>query len=100
VILSDPAKLTDFDACQQYLSTIIQASVTQAKAECQVSSVHTPGGGGGGPKTGSLVDKLKAGLYTDEQYRSLSKEEKGDRVAKHREEQRKKKSKKQMANRK
>jgi hypothetical protein len=84
VILSDPAMLEDFGACQQYLSTIlIQTKATQAKAERHILSVFAEGGGGGGPKHGSLVDKLKGGPYLTAQYRSLSKEEK-ERMAKFR----------------
>jgi hypothetical protein len=83
VILSNPAnKLEDFGACQQYLSTIIQATVTQAKAKRHVSLVHANGGGGGGPKHGSLVDKLKGGQHLATHYQSLSKEEKDERIAK------------------
>ena len=79
--MSDPTRLEDFKACQQYLSTLIQTLQTQAKADRQVKGVDTRGGGGGGPK--SLVDKLKAGPYTDEQYASLNQKEK-ERVKKYR----------------
>jgi hypothetical protein len=58
----------------------------QSQAERHVSSVATDGG----VKGGSLVDKIKGGTYTDEQYRSLSEQEK-KRVQKFREEAQKKK---------
>jgi hypothetical protein len=72
VVLGDPTKLDDFEACQQYLSTIMSNLSNQAKAERHVAFVGTEGGGGGG----SLVDRIKGGTYTDEQFRSLSSEEK------------------------
>ena len=93
VILSDPAMLEDFGACQQYLSTVVQTKATQAKAERQISSVLAEGGGGGGPKHGSLVDKMKGGPYSTAQYKSLSKEEK-ERVAKFRADTEKQKKRK------
>jgi hypothetical protein len=71
IVLGDPAKLEDFEKCQQYLSTIITNLGNQAIAERQIAAVHTGGGGGG-----SLVDKIKGGSYTDEQFQSLSQEEK------------------------
>jgi hypothetical protein len=70
IVLGDPAKLKDFEKCQQYLSTIITNLGNQAKAERHIAAVHTGGGGS------SLVDKIKGGSYTDEQFRSLSPEEK------------------------
>lgn len=93
VILSDPAKLGDFDECQQYFSTLIQNTSTQAKAERNVSSVRTNGGGGGSPNA-SLVDKIKGGTYTDAQFKSLTKEEK-DRVTQYRGDSQRKKGRKQ-----
>ena len=72
VILGDAAKLDDFEECQQYFSTIVSNLSNQAKAEHHVASVGTEGGGGGS----SLVDKIKGGTYTDEQFHSLSPEEK------------------------
>jgi hypothetical protein len=94
VLLGDPAKLEDFEMCQQYLSTIITNLGNQAKVERHVAAVHTGGGGGG-----SLVDKIKGGSYTNEQFRSLSPEEK-KQVLKLREEAKKKKSEKWKAQKK
>ena len=86
VVLGDPAKLDDFEECQQYFSTIVSNLSNQAKAERHVAFVGTEGGGGGG----SLVDRIKGGTYTDEQFRSLSPEEK-KRVQRLRNEENKKK---------
>jgi hypothetical protein len=94
IVLGDPAKLENFEMCQQYLSTIVTNLGNQAKAERHIAAVHTGGGGGG-----SLVDKIKGGSYTDEQFRSLSPEEK-KRVLKLREEMKKKKSEKRKAQKK
>jgi fructose-1,6-bisphosphatase len=71
VILGDPAKLDDFEECQQYISTLVSNFSNQAKVERHVAFVGTNGGRGG-----SLVDKIKGGTYTNEQFRSLSPEEK------------------------
>ena len=89
VILGNAAKLDDFEECQQYFSTIVSNLSNQAKAERHVAFVGTEGGGGGG----SLVDRIKGGTYTDEQFRSLSPEEK-KRVQKLRNEEKKKKGNK------
>jgi hypothetical protein len=93
-IYGDAAKLDDFQATQQYLKTIMQTMTEQAKLERSVASASRSGGGNneGGNKSGkSLVDKIKGGTYSKEQFASLSKEEK-DRVAKYREEAKKKKN--------
>ena len=87
IVLGDPAKLGNFEECQQYLSTIVQNMAAQSKAERHVSLVATEGSGGRG---GSLVDRIKGGTYSDEQYRSLSEHDK-KRVQKFREEAKKKK---------
>jgi hypothetical protein len=89
VVLGDAAKLDDFEECQQYFSTIVSNLSNQAKAERQVAFVGTEGGGGGS----SLVDRIKGGTYTDEQFRSLSPEEK-KRVQRLRNEEKKKKGNK------
>jgi hypothetical protein len=73
VVLSDPLKLDNFEACQQYLSTLVANMSNQSKSERHVSS--TTRGGGGGDNS-SLIDKIKGGQYTDTQFRSFSKEEK------------------------
>ena len=86
IVLGDPAKLGDFEECQQYLSTIVLNTSAQTKAERHVSSATTDGGS----KGGSLVDKIEGGAYSDEQYRSLSPEEKR-RVQTFRDEAKKKK---------
>jgi hypothetical protein len=89
IVLGDPTKLGDFDECQQYLSTVVQNMTAQAKSERQVSSASTDGHSRGS----TLVDRVKGGTYTDEQYRALSAEDKR-RVQKYRDEaKRKKKSK-------
>ena len=90
VILGDPIKLDDFEECQQYLSTIVSNLSNQAKAERHVAFVGTEGGDGGS----SLVDRIKGGSYTDEQFRSLSPEEKKRVHRLHDEEKKKKKGNK------
>jgi len=94
VILGDPEKLEDFEACQQYLSTLVTTLGNQAKVERHVSAVKT-----GGNEGGSLVDKIKGGSYTDEQFQSLSPEEK-KRVHQLREDVKKKKNAKRKAQKK
>ena len=91
IVLGDPAKLGDFEECQQYLSTVVQNMTAQTKAERHVSSATTDGGG-----RSSLVDRIKGGAYSDEQYRSLSPEDKR-RVQKLRDEAKKKKKDKAKA---
>jgi flavorubredoxin len=88
IVLGDPTKLEDFENCQQYLSTIVANLGNQAKAERHIVAVYTSSGGGG-----SLVDKIKGRSYTDEQFQSLSPEEK-KQVLKFCEEAKKKKSQK------
>jgi superfamily II DNA/RNA helicase len=94
IVLGDPGKLGNFEECQQYLSTIVQTMAAQSKSERHVSSVTTDGG----EKGGSLVDKIKGGTYTDEQYRSLSEQEK-KRIQKYREQAQKKKTNKRKVRR-
>lgn len=96
IVLGDPKKLGDFEECQQYLSTIVQNMAAQSKAERHVSSVSTEGGSKGGGS--ALVDKIKGGTYTDEQYRSLSDHEK-KRIKKFRDEALKKKQDKRKKGR-
>jgi hypothetical protein len=81
--MSDLTRLEDFNACQQYFSTLIQTTLTQAKAERHVGAVDTHGGGGGGPKSKSPVDKINGGECTDAQFYSLSRQEK-DRIKQYR----------------
>lgn len=88
IVLGDPAKLGDFEECQQYLSTVVQNMSAQMKSERQVSSATTADGGGRGGS--ALVDRIKGGAYSDEQFRALSSEDKR-RVQKYREEAKKKK---------
>jgi hypothetical protein len=89
IVLGDPAKLGDFEECQQYLSTVVQNMSAQMKSERQVSSATTADGGGG--RGGSaLVDRIKGGAYSDEQFRALSSEDKR-RVQKYRDEAKRKK---------
>ncbi|KAI2502036.1 hypothetical protein MHU86_12439 [Fragilaria crotonensis] len=89
IVLGDPVKLGSFEECQQYLSTVVQNMAAQSKSERHVSSVSTDGGS----KGSSLVDKIKGGSYTDEQFRSLSDQDK-KRVQKFREEAKRKKKEK------
>ena len=91
-ILGDITKLGDFEACQQFLSTIVMNTANQAKAERHVASVSTDGGG-------SLVDKIQGGSYSAEQYHSLSPEEK-KRVQKLRDDAKKQKNKDKRKDRK
>jgi hypothetical protein len=92
--LGDPAKLGNFKECQQYLSTVVQNMAAQSKADRHVSSVSTDGGG----KGSSLVDRIKGGSYTDEQFRSLSEHDK-KRVQKFRDDAKKKKKEKRQGRR-
>jgi hypothetical protein len=88
IVLGDPAKLGDFEECQQYLSTVVQNMSAQMKSERHVSSATTADGGGRGGS--SLVDRIKGGAYSDEQFRALSSDDKR-RVQKYRDEAKKKK---------
>jgi hypothetical protein len=97
IVLGDPIKLDDFEECQQYISTIVSNLANQSKAERHVAAVITDGGGGSGGH--SLVDRIKAGSYTDEQFRSLSPDEK-KRVQKLRDEAKKRKTNKRKERRK
>jgi hypothetical protein len=65
----------------------------ESKLERHVSSVMKSGGRGAGGGGDSLVDRIKGGSYSREQFSSLTQEEK-DRVAKYRAEAAKKKLKK------
>jgi hypothetical protein len=87
IVLGDPVKLGDFEECQQYLSTVVQNMSAQMKSERQVSSALTDGGSKG--QGSSLVDRVKGGAYSDEQFRSLSVEDK-KRVQKYRDEAKRK----------
>jgi hypothetical protein len=89
VVLSDPLKLGDFEACQQYLSTLVTNMSNRAKSsgERNASSATTRGGGG---DNSALINQVKGGQYTDAQFRLFSEEEK-DCMARHREEESKKK---------
>ena len=87
IVLGDPGKLGDFEECQQYLSTVVQNMSAQTKSERQVSSAMSDGGNRGGGS--SLVDRVKGGAYSDEQFRSLSAEDK-KRVQKYRDDAKKK----------
>jgi hypothetical protein len=71
VVLADPTKMEDFQACQLYLGTCVQNAAAQAKSERHIHSVERDGGGEGGNK--ALVDKIKGGRYSLEQWKTLSK---------------------------
>jgi hypothetical protein len=45
IVLGDPAKMGNFELCQQYLGTLIQNTNAQSKSERNVSSANTGGGG-------------------------------------------------------
>jgi hypothetical protein len=92
IILGDPNRLSDFGECQQYLGTLIQNTGVQAKAERNVSAVHSNGGGNGSDGS-ALVEKVKGGSYSDAQWAGLSQSDK-DRVNKYREAANQKKKKK------
>jgi hypothetical protein len=94
VILSDPQKLGDFEACQQYLSTLVANMSNRAKSSGERNASSATRGGGG--DNSALIDKVKGGQYTDAQFRSFTKEEK-DRVARYCEEHKKKKKGKRKA---
>ena len=89
-MLGDPTKLGSFQETQQFLKTLVHTMQQQSKLERHVSSVTKLGGRGAGGGGGSLVDRIKGGLYLHEQFSSLTQEEK-DRVAKYRTEAAKKK---------
>ena len=89
--------MADFQATQQYLKTILQTMTEQVKLERNVSSASCSGGGsrgnGDSDRGKSLVDKIKGGTYSKEQFESLSPEQK-NRVKQYREEAKKKKNNK------
>jgi hypothetical protein len=77
LILGDPDKLQNFEACQQYLKTLVYNKVTQEKHERQISGIHQDQGkfkddggklknGGGKRKGGGVIDdgKVVARQYT------------------------------------
>ena len=75
--LGDPAKMATFEACQQYLGTLILNRGIQAKSERNVSSVHRNGQGGStGNGSKALIDKVKGGNYTNAQWQDFSQAEK------------------------
>jgi len=92
VVLADPKKMGDFEECQQYLSTLVQNTATQAKMERHVSSVRMEEEEG----EGSIVDKIKGGSYSRAQYAKLTQDEK-DRVAEYRKVAEEKKRKRKRA---
>jgi hypothetical protein len=83
IVLGELKYLSDFEACQQFLGTLVLNTTIQAKAERNVSAVHSNSGGSGSGGS-SLVDKVKGGSYSDAQWGGLSSSEK-DRVNKYRE---------------
>jgi hypothetical protein len=95
IVLGDPLKLDNFEECQQYLSSLVTTRANQSKAERHVASVSTSTGGGGS----SIVDKIKGGTYTNEQFHALSEGEKA-RVQQYREEATKKRKDKRKAQKK
>jgi hypothetical protein len=92
IVLGDPAKMGNFELCQQYLSTLIQNTNAQSKLERNVSSATT-GGGGKSSGSGSLVDKIKGGSYSSAKWANMSQPDR-DRVKKFREEGNKKRGNK------
>lgn len=70
IVLGNPQYLSNFEACQQYLATLVGNKMEQAKIERQISEIKIKkkGGGGGGDKDkgkGKEKDKkLHAGGYS------------------------------------
>lgn len=80
VILGDVAKLQDFEACQQYLKTLVFNKSTQDKHERHIAGVHSPHDGGKqrGTKRKGGKQKPTEGLtknYTKEEWFKLSAEQ-------------------------
>jgi hypothetical protein len=88
VILGNVAKLQDFEACQQYLKTLIFNKSTQDKHERHIASVHSPHEGGrqrGGKRKGGKQKTTEGGKqkttegltknYTKEEWFKLSAEQ-------------------------
>lgn len=95
-VLGDASKLESFQATQQYLKTILTTMTEQAKLERSVASASRSGGShanGDSDSGKALVDKIKGGTYSKEQFLSLSAEQK-NRVKQYREEAKKKKNNK------
>jgi hypothetical protein len=63
-VLGDLTKLGSFQRTQQFLKTLVHMMQQQSKLEHHVSSVTKLGGMGAGGSSGSLVDKIKGGLYS------------------------------------
>ena len=81
-VLGDPTKLGSFQETQQFLKTPVHTMQQQSKLERHVLSVTKLAGRGAGGGGGSLVDRIKGGSYSREQFSSLTQEEK-DRVSKY-----------------
>jgi hypothetical protein len=62
VVLSDPLKLGNFDACQQYLSTLVANMSNRAKSSGDRNASSATRGGGGGDNS-ALIDQVKGGQY-------------------------------------
>jgi len=80
VILGDVVKLQDFEACQQYLKTLVFNKSTQDKHERHIAGVHSPHDGGKkrGTKRKGGKQKPTEGLtknYTKEEWFKLSAEQ-------------------------
>ena len=61
-VLSDPLKLGNFDACQQYLSTLVANMSNRAKSSGERNASSATRGGGGGDNS-ALIDQVKGGQY-------------------------------------
>ncbi len=86
IVLGDLVKLDDFEESQQCLSTVVQNMSAQMKSERLVSSALNDGDYE--ENDSPLVDRVKGGDYSDEQFRWLSAEDK-KRVQKYRDEAKK-----------
>ena len=81
LILGDPAKLGNFEACQQYLKTLVYNKATQDTHEWNVSGVQGGNGKGKGKGKqrrqggGSDQSDLTARSYTQEEWLKLSQEQ-------------------------
>ena len=75
IILGTPQYLQNFEACQQYLATLVSNKAEQSKMERQISQLetHRPGGKNGGKGSGK---KLHPGRYPPKEWNKLSKAEK------------------------
>jgi len=77
LVLGDPVKLQNFEACQQYLKTLVYNKATQDKHERNISGLITDpkGGGKNNNKKRGKSDSDKASTNKDILVRNYTKEE-------------------------